>query len=84
MPTILINTNVTNRNNDKKEYDKKFDDEFRNDLNELINKLLVKSNMVRVFDNIIIKDTCLLRFLFIHTLNYYSLIHFQSNTILTI
>ncbi len=47
MPTILINTNVINTNNDNSEYKKTLDEEFRKDLNDLINKLLIKSNLVK-------------------------------------
>lgn len=49
MPSILINTNLSLANKQNSELKKSLDDEFRNDLNLLINKLLVKSSMMDSF-----------------------------------
>ena len=81
MPTILINTNVINTNNDNSEYKKTLDEEFRKDLNDLINKLLIKSNLVKI--NFILLTLYFDIFSYNYS-NIYSLIHFQSNMILTI
>ena len=48
----IATENTTTLNNNT------LDEEFRNDLNSIINKLLVKSNMVRLIFNIV-KMACL-------------------------